>query len=274
MLASAVLPMAEVTVRRGKEIELRRALRTIRTAIDDYHDDFERAKTEKKIIPEIDETGYPKELEDLLKGKRLGRPLSVPGRNTCGAFPGTPSMPTIRAGDCAPMPMSPTPPSGAGRTSTMSTPRATPPPWTAPLTIHGKSMNKKTALRAGRGFTLIELLIVMTIIGILASIAVPSYQRSTIKAREAVLMEDLYQMRRAIDAYFADHASYPDSLETLVETRYLRGIPRDPFTGTADTWKTLSPEPASEGEVQEGNVFDVASGSNLVGLNGIPYSEW
>ena len=156
----------------------------------------------------------------------------------------------------------------------MSTPRVTLPPWTAPFTTYGKSMNKKAALRADRGFTLIELLIVMTIIGILASIAVPSYQRSTIKARESVLLEDLYQMRRAIDAYFADHAGYPDSLASLVEKRYLRGVPRDPFTGSADTWKTLSPEPASEGEVQGGNVFDVASGSKLVGLNGIPYSEW
>ena len=83
--------------------------------------------------------------------------------------------------------------------------------------------------RRSGGFTLIELLIVMTIIGILASIAVPNYQRSVIKAREAVLMEDLYQMRRAIDAYFADHGKYPESLQGLVEAKYLRDIPRDPF---------------------------------------------
>ena len=88
-----------------------------------------------------------------------------------------------------------------------------------------------------RGFTLIELMIVMTIIGILASIAAPNYQRSVIKAREAVLMEDLYQMRRAIDAYFGDHAKYPESLEALVEAKYLRAIPTDPFTHTQDTWE-------------------------------------
>lgn len=128
--------------------------------------------------------------------------------------------------------------------------------------------------RSCAGFTLIELLIVMSIIGILAAIAVPSYQRSLIKAREAVLLEDLYQIRRAIDAYFADKISYPDSLESLVENKYLRSIPRDPFTDSADTWTTVPPEPAPDGELAEGGVFDVRSGSDLVGLNGVPYNEW
>ncbi|PLX92216.1 MAG: general secretion pathway protein GspG [Desulfuromonas sp.] len=125
-----------------------------------------------------------------------------------------------------------------------------------------------------RGFTLIELMVVMSIIGILVSIAVPSYQRSVIQARETVLLEDLYQMRRAIDGYFADRARYPDSLEELVEGRYLRGLPRDPFTGESESWETLPPEPSDNGEITEGGVFDVHSGSDLVGLNGIPYNEW
>ena len=125
-----------------------------------------------------------------------------------------------------------------------------------------------------RGFTLIELMIVMTIIGILASIAAPNYQRSVIKAREAVLMEDLYQMRRAIDAYFADHTKYPESLEALVEAKYLRGIPTDPMTNAQDSWELVVPTPTAEGEVAEGGVEDVHSGSDLVGLNGTPYREW
>ncbi len=129
-------------------------------------------------------------------------------------------------------------------------------------------------LRESRGFTLIELLIVMSIIGILASIAVPSYQRNLIKAREAVLMEDLYQMRRAIDAYFADHLKYPDSLQGLVENHYLRDLPRDPFTQSAETWKTEPPQANPDGVAAEGEVFDVRSGSDLVGLNGVPYNEW
>ncbi|MEJ2471758.1 MAG: type II secretion system protein [Desulfuromonadales bacterium] len=127
---------------------------------------------------------------------------------------------------------------------------------------------------AQKGFTLIELLIVMAIIGILASIVVPNYQRNLIKAREAVLMENLYQMRRAIDAYFADHIRYPDSLEDLVANKYLRDIPRDPFTQSTETWEEIPPEPTLEGEIAEGGVEDVRSGSDLVGLNGIPYRDW
>jgi general secretion pathway protein G len=124
------------------------------------------------------------------------------------------------------------------------------------------------------GFTLIELLIVMSIIGILATIAVPSYQRSVIKARESVLMENLYQMRRALDAFFADQAKYPEGLTELVDRRYLRSIPNDPFTGTADDWQTLPPEPPTDGEVAPGGIFDVRSGSDLIGLNGVPYRDW
>lgn len=125
-----------------------------------------------------------------------------------------------------------------------------------------------------RGFTLIELLIVMSVIGILASIAVPSYQRHLIKAREAVLMEDLYQMRRAIDAYFADHISYPESLDDLVANKYIRDIPRDPFTQATDTWEEVPPTPSIEGEMAEGGLEDVHSGDDRVGLNGVPYRDW
>jgi general secretion pathway protein G len=125
-----------------------------------------------------------------------------------------------------------------------------------------------------RGFTLIELLIVMTIIGILASIVVPSYQRNLIKAREVVLMEDLYQMRRAIDAYFADNLKYPESLEALVEKKYLHGIPRDPFTRATDTWEEIPPAPSLDGNIADGDLEDVRSGSDLIGLDGIPYRDW
>jgi len=135
-------------------------------------------------------------------------------------------------------------------------------------------MSLQDKKRSQRGFTLIELLIVMSIIGILASIVVPNYKRNLIKASEAVLMEDLHQMRRAIDAYFADHISYPESLDDLVASKYLRDIPRDPFTKSTDTWEEIAPTPSVDGEFAEGGLEDVHSGDDRVGLNGIPYRDW
>lgn len=129
-------------------------------------------------------------------------------------------------------------------------------------------------LSNNRGFTIFELLAVMVILGILASIAIPSYKRSQIKARESVLAEDLYQMRKAIDAYYADHAAYPDNLDQLIYSKYLRGIPADPFTRETDSWECIPPEPADNGQLAQGGCFDVHSGSDLMGGNGIPYQDW
>lgn len=129
-------------------------------------------------------------------------------------------------------------------------------------------------LATNNGFTLFELLAVMVIMSILASIAVPSYKRSQIRARESVLAEDLYQMRRAIDSYYTDHASYPEFLEQLVTSKYLRELPLDPLTRKRDTWECLPPEPADTGQLAAGGCFDVRSSSDLIGLNDIPYRDW
>jgi general secretion pathway protein G len=132
---------------------------------------------------------------------------------------------------------------------------------------------------ACRGFTLIELMIVVSIIGILAAIAVPNYQWSVIKAKEAVLRESLYNFRTTCDQFFADQGKYPDSLEDLKLKQYMRDIPKDPFTGKNDTWVTVDPPPPqgtanSAAPADPGKVYDVHSGSDKVGSNGIPYNEW
>lgn len=132
------------------------------------------------------------------------------------------------------------------------------------------------------GFTLIELMIVMTIIGILAAISVPNYQWGIIRAKEAVLKENLYTLRSGIDQHYADSGSYPENLQGLVDKKYLRELPQDPFTGTNESWITIAPPAPATGGVQglpgppvsQSGVYDVHSGSNLIGRNGIPYNEW
>jgi general secretion pathway protein G len=140
--------------------------------------------------------------------------------------------------------------------------------------MSGRTTLKRRVRVRQKGFSLIELMIVMSILGILAAIATPSYQRHLIKAREAVLAEDLYQMRQAIDQFFSDHMRYPDNLEELVSSKYLRQLPKDPFTRNDQSWQVKPPETDLEGATVGGSVFDVFSGSDLIGLNGIPYREW
>ena len=129
------------------------------------------------------------------------------------------------------------------------------------MTLH---RDRKTA-----GFTLIELLVVMAVIALLVSLAAPRYFNSVQKSKEAVLRQDLSTMRDAIDKYYGDHDKYPDTVEALVSQKYLRSIPVDPITESANTWVVVPPQ-----DVDLGGVYDVQSGAPGNGRDGTPYSSW
>lgn len=120
-----------------------------------------------------------------------------------------------------------------------------------------------------RGFTLIELLVVMAIIATLLLLVTPRYFHSVDKAKESVLKENLFQVRDAIDKYYGDKGRYPDSLEELVEKKYLRKIPLDPITGRIDTWVMVPPVDRAQG-----NLYDLRSGAPGNAADGSSYAEW
>lgn len=129
-------------------------------------------------------------------------------------------------------------------------------------------------MHRSRGFTLIELLIVMTIAVILAGVGLTLYGTSVTRAKEAALSEDLFQMRKAIDEYYADKQKYPSSLDALVSEKYLREIKPDPFTQSVASWQTTMSEPDAANPSAETGIWNVKSGATGTGSDGRPYSEW
>ena len=129
--------------------------------------------------------------------------------------------------------------------------------------------NPRRAARAA-GFTVVELMVVMAIIATLLTLALPRYFPSVERSREAVLKQDLHTMRDAIDKFLADRGRYPQTLDELVDKRYLRRVPPDPITDSTTTWLTLPPPDA---ESREG-VYDVRSGAPGNSLDGEPYESW
>jgi general secretion pathway protein G len=125
-----------------------------------------------------------------------------------------------------------------------------------------------------RGFTLVELMIVMAIIMILSSIAIPSFVKAVKKANEAVLKEDLHTMRTAIDSYTVDREKAPQGLDDLVQAGYLKSIPVDPMTSRSDTWSTSQSDTLTDINETQGGMDDVHSGSEGVATDGTTYNTW
>ena len=124
------------------------------------------------------------------------------------------------------------------------------------------------------GFTLIELVVVMTIIGLLVGIAIPAYRRTIQRAKEAVLKENLWRTRDAINQYYADNQEYPKSLQDLVDKGYLRSLPYDPITQSTDTWILIYEEPDPNNPAYEPGIIDIQSGAEGVDSQGVPYRDY
>ncbi len=142
--------------------------------------------------------------------------------------------------------------------------------------MHTRNGSPRRRLTAGadHGWTLIEMLVVVSLISILASVAMTQYRNSILSAKEAALRSDLFLMRDAIDQYYADKNKYPDSLDALVSDHYLRSIPKDPITGATDTWQTVPAEAEPGSLSTTTGVFDVKSGAASTAIDGSQYADW
>ena len=134
--------------------------------------------------------------------------------------------------------------------------------------------NTGTGSAAERGFTLIELMVVAAIMIVLAGLGLVQYRNSVIRAREAVLKEDLFRMRDAIDQYYADKMQYPGSLDALVSDGYMRKLPDDPFTMSSTSWQTVPSEPDPNNPTASPGIYDVKSGSEATALDSTKYADW
>jgi len=135
-------------------------------------------------------------------------------------------------------------------------------------------MERNTKTGSERGFTLIELLVVASILIVLAGIGLAQYKNGKTRASEAVLKQDLFNMRDAIDQYYADKGMWPGTLDELVSAGYVRKVPDDPFTGNNGSWQIIPSEPDPSNPTASPGVYDVKSGSDGTALDGTRYADW
>jgi prepilin-type N-terminal cleavage/methylation domain len=140
--------------------------------------------------------------------------------------------------------------------------------------VEGPASLPQTSTSRHSGFTLIELMIVMVIIGLLAAIAVPMYVQSVRHAKEAVLKEDLRTLRSAIDSYTVDKQKAPQTLEDLVQSGYIKSMPKDPFTNRTDTWVPAQDDTLMSLDQTDSGINDVHSGAPGAAADGTSYSSW
>ncbi len=129
-------------------------------------------------------------------------------------------------------------------------------------------------IKLSGGFTIIELMVVMSVIVILASMGMVQYRNSVRRSQEAVLKENLFRMRDAMDQFYADKNKWPTDLSELVSEGYIREVPTDPITGSKDTWRTETAEPDANNPASSIGIDNVFSGSEESALDGSKYSEW
>jgi general secretion pathway protein G len=270
LLASVAMPMAQVTVQRQREVELRRTLREMRTAVDRFKDAVDQG-----LIPTTElkpgSEGYPPDLETLVEGVAAANDASGRKLKFLRRVPTDPMTKSTEWGLRA-YQDNPDGTRWGGQNvfdvyTTSDAPSSTPLP---PDTV----ADAPPPPRRSYGFTLIELMIVMGLIVTLAGVGLAMYGNSVTRAREAALKEDLFRMRDAIDQYYADKHNYPPSLDALVSEKYLRAVPADPFTNAVDTWQVTLSEPEPGNPSAEPGVYNVTSGSDRTGIDGTAYAEW
>ena len=243
----------------------------MRDAIDRYKDAADRGAFQIKV----DSQGYPPDLDTLVKGvDSNGKKMRFLRRIPVDPMTGKTEW-GLRS-----MQDDPTPIPGAGRTCLTCIPSRRARRSTARSTRRGSfgclncrltTMNRR--LRQ-RGFTLIELMVVISIIVILMSVAIPRYQASILRARETVLRDDLYTLRSVIDQYTLDKQKAPQSLQDLVDAGYMKQLPKDPFTNSRDSWVPVTDDSIMSPDQSQPGIIDVHSGSDQNSSEGTAYSTW